>query len=58
MYKGTKGKVTEFQCLPTNFQNVIDAVNEFADPVADDGAVTTPAEAATVAAGMHVSHIQ
>jgi chromosome segregation ATPase len=33
MYKGSKGKVDEFQCSPAEFQHLIDAVNEFADPV-------------------------
>jgi len=32
MYKGTSGKVAEFQCGPSSFQRVIDNVNEFADP--------------------------
>ena len=32
MYKGSKGKVDEFQCSPSEFQHLIDAVNELADP--------------------------
>ncbi len=32
MYKGSKGKVDEFQCSPAEFQHLIDAVNELADP--------------------------
>lgn len=32
MYKGSKGKVKEFQCSPADFQMLIDAVNELADP--------------------------
>jgi thiol-disulfide isomerase/thioredoxin len=29
LYKGTKGKVDEFQCNPANFQRLIDAVNGY-----------------------------
>ena len=36
LYKGSKGKVKEFQCSPSKFQLLIDAVNEFADPAFDD----------------------
>jgi len=36
MYKGSKGKVTDFQCGPAKFQLLIDAVNEHAEP---EGAV-------------------
>ncbi len=32
MYKGSKGKVDEFQCSPAEFQHLINAVNELADP--------------------------
>jgi hypothetical protein len=32
IYKGSKGKVSEFQCSPAGFQHLIDAVNELADP--------------------------
>ncbi|KAL7521054.1 hypothetical protein ACHAWX_005748 [Stephanocyclus meneghinianus] len=35
MYKGSKGKVAEFQCGPGKFQKLIDAVNEFADSEED-----------------------
>mmetsp|Transcript_22753 Transcript_22753/g.31797 ORF Transcript_22753/g.31797 Transcript_22753/m.31797 type:complete len:354 (-) Transcript_22753:1048-2109(-) len=35
IYKGTSGKVAEFQCGPSSFQRVIDNVNEFADPVVE-----------------------
>lgn len=35
MYKGSKGKVKDFQCSPSKFQMLIDAVNEFADPAAE-----------------------
>jgi thiol-disulfide isomerase/thioredoxin len=31
LYKGSKGKVDEFQCGPADVQKLIDAVNEFAD---------------------------
>ncbi|KAL9181753.1 hypothetical protein ACHAXT_012096 [Thalassiosira profunda] len=37
MYKGSQGMVKEFQCGPSKFQTLIDAVNEFADPSADAG---------------------
>ena len=37
LYKGSKGKVKEFQCSPAKFQLLIDAVNEFADPAFDEG---------------------
>lgn len=29
LYKGTKGKVDEFQCNPANFQRLVDTVNEY-----------------------------
>ena len=29
LYKGTKGKVDDFQCNPANFQRLVDAVNEY-----------------------------
>jgi len=32
LYKGSQGKVTDFQCGPAKFQLLIDAVNEYADP--------------------------
>lgn len=32
MYKGSKGKLKEFQCGPSKFQMLIDAVNDYADP--------------------------
>jgi hypothetical protein len=35
MYKGSKGKVDEFQCGPGNFQVLIDAVNQYADSEED-----------------------
>ena len=31
MYKGSRGKVHEFQCSPSKFKLLIDAVNEYAD---------------------------
>jgi len=39
MYKGSKGKVADFQCGPAKFQMLIDAVNEYADPAISEGAV-------------------
>eukprot|EP00577_Skeletonema_sp_RCC1716_P003829 CAMPEP_0113377136 /NCGR_PEP_ID=MMETSP0013_2-20120614/3004_1 /TAXON_ID=2843 ORGANISM="Skeletonema costatum, Strain 1716" /NCGR_SAMPLE_ID=MMETSP0013_2 /ASSEMBLY_ACC=CAM_ASM_000158 /LENGTH=1610 /DNA_ID=CAMNT_0000259269 /DNA_START=224 /DNA_END=5056 /DNA_ORIENTATION=- /assembly_acc=CAM_ASM_000158 len=33
IYKGSQGKVADFQCGPAKFQMLIDAVNEFADPM-------------------------
>eukprot|EP00986_Skeletonema_menzelii_P014124 scaffold8941_cov145-Skeletonema_menzelii.AAC.9 len=33
IYKGSQGKVADFQCGPAKFQMLIDAVNEFADPI-------------------------
>lgn len=36
LYKGSKGKVKEFQCSPAKFQLLIDAINEFADPAFDE----------------------
>ena len=33
MYKGRKGKIREFQCLPAKFQKLDDAVDELADPI-------------------------
>jgi hypothetical protein len=33
MYKGSRGKVDEFQCSPSKFQRLIDAVNELVDPM-------------------------
>ncbi|KAL7472599.1 hypothetical protein ACHAXS_012962 [Conticribra weissflogii] len=36
MYKGSKGKVADFQCGPSNFQRLIDEVNEFMDPMDED----------------------
>ena len=38
MYKGSRGKVNEFQCGPAKVQMLIDAVNELADPVVELGA--------------------
>ncbi|KAL9181747.1 hypothetical protein ACHAXT_012090 [Thalassiosira profunda] len=32
MYKGSQGKVADFQCGPAKFQMLVDAVEEFADP--------------------------
>ena len=32
IYKGSKGKVKDFQCNPSNFQMLIDTVNELANP--------------------------
>ena len=37
MYKGSRGKVHEFQCSPSKFKLLIEAVNEYADPVSSDG---------------------
>ena len=31
MYKGSKGKVADFQCGPAKFQMLLDAVNEYGD---------------------------
>ncbi|KAL7544014.1 hypothetical protein ACHAXR_013551 [Thalassiosira sp. AJA248-18] len=39
MYKGSQGKVKEFLCGPAKVQLLIDAVNELADPVEEDGVV-------------------
>ena len=36
LYKGSKGKVADFQCGPAKFQMLVDAVNEFADPVLEE----------------------
>ena len=36
IYKGSKGKVKDFQCGPAKFQLLVDAVNEFADPVLEE----------------------
>eukprot|EP00579_Thalassiosira_antarctica_P032941 CAMPEP_0202000412 /NCGR_PEP_ID=MMETSP0905-20130828/6765_1 /ASSEMBLY_ACC=CAM_ASM_000554 /TAXON_ID=420261 /ORGANISM="Thalassiosira antarctica, Strain CCMP982" /LENGTH=981 /DNA_ID=CAMNT_0048556881 /DNA_START=139 /DNA_END=3084 /DNA_ORIENTATION=- len=36
LYKGSKGKMKEFQCSPTKFKMLTDAVNEYADPVVGD----------------------
>ena len=36
IYKGSQGKVTDFQCGPAKFQMLIDAVNKFADPMEED----------------------
>jgi len=33
MYKGSKGKVADFQCGPAKFKLLVDAVNEHADPI-------------------------
>ena len=32
MYKGSRGKVKGFQCGPADYQMLVDAVNELADP--------------------------
>eukprot|EP00804_Cyclotella_cryptica_P018767 CCRYP_007249-RA/>CCRYP_007249-RA protein AED:0.25 eAED:0.25 QI:211/0.85/0.87/1/1/1/8/367/1439 len=32
VYKGSRGKITDFQCGPSNFQMLIDVVNQYADP--------------------------
>lgn len=39
MYKGSRGKIMDFQCGPSNFQALIDAVNEHADEVVPKGIV-------------------
>eukprot|EP00571_Detonula_confervacea_P011526 CAMPEP_0172305536 /NCGR_PEP_ID=MMETSP1058-20130122/6792_1 /TAXON_ID=83371 /ORGANISM="Detonula confervacea, Strain CCMP 353" /LENGTH=458 /DNA_ID=CAMNT_0013017157 /DNA_START=337 /DNA_END=1714 /DNA_ORIENTATION=+ len=40
MYKGSKGKVKDFQCSPAKFQLLINDVNELADPaVVEEGVV-------------------
>ncbi|KAL7526099.1 hypothetical protein ACHAXR_001318, partial [Thalassiosira sp. AJA248-18] len=39
MYKGSQGKVKEFQCLPAKIQMLANAVNELADPVEEEGVV-------------------
>ncbi|KAL3808360.1 hypothetical protein ACHAXA_003848 [Cyclostephanos tholiformis] len=47
MYKGSRGKVDEFQCSPAQFQRLIDAVNELADPqtvLVDGGTASNGAE--------------
>jgi len=41
MYKGSKGKVKEFQCGPAKVQLLIDAVNELADSVVEESEVGT-----------------
>ena len=33
IYKGSKGKVADFQCGPARIQMLNDAINEFADPI-------------------------
>jgi len=36
MYKGSKGKVADFQCGPSNFQRLVDEVNELMDPMDEE----------------------
>lgn len=38
MYRGSRGKVADFQCGPAKFQLLIDAVNEFVDDAVEVGA--------------------
>ena len=44
MYKGSKGKVTDFQCGPAKFQLLVDAVNEHADPEGSRVDTVSPAQ--------------
>ena len=44
MYKGSKGKVTDFQCGPAKFQLLVDAVNEYADPEGSRVDTVSPAQ--------------
>lgn len=37
MYKGSKGKIKEFQCTPAKFQMLVDAMKELADPDVVEG---------------------
>mmetsp|Transcript_34629 Transcript_34629/g.74885 ORF Transcript_34629/g.74885 Transcript_34629/m.74885 type:complete len:514 (+) Transcript_34629:40-1581(+) len=39
MYKGSQGKMEEFQCGPAKFQMLVDAVNKYADPAAEEDVV-------------------
>lgn len=41
MYKGSRGKVKEFQCGPANVQMLIDSVNELADLGIEDGDIAS-----------------
>ncbi|KAL7544012.1 hypothetical protein ACHAXR_013549 [Thalassiosira sp. AJA248-18] len=50
MYKGSKGKVADFQCGPAKFQMLIDAVNELVDPE-DSSSVATPSTTTTAMGG-------
>ena len=42
MYKGSKGKVADFQCGPAKFQMLLDAVDEYADTEDSVGGATYP----------------
>ena len=48
MYKGSRGKILDFQCGPSNFQQLIDAVNEHADSTVPPGVVQSIGEVGEV----------
>lgn len=55
MYKGSSGMVKDFNCIPSKFRVLADAVNELADPVITEDSVATNGTKSDVNGELNVS---